>query len=613
MRTLSRLFLFVLLAGAAVAQPPLHFKALQPGTESHSQVLAPPKTRTPARAHWIVQFGANPSSDQLRELAARGATVLSYVPDFALAISAPAGTSFDGLELRWAGRMRPDEKISPLLEKQLVEGSSLSAVVEFYADVDPGDARAIATAAGLVIREHPDLLPYHLLVTGSGNQMRELALWDEVSYIFPASPDLLAGRRVRGCDGGLTGYGSLGQAVALIDDGWAGPSHGSAALSYAFVNLTEQLPADSTESEIVRALSQWAQYAQLTFTPTSDSTAPRTLAVLFASYAHGDGYPFTGPGGVLAHTFYPVPTNPEPIAGDMHFNDSESWKIGADTDVFSVALHEAGHALGLGHSDDPADVMYPYYRKVTGLAQGDITGIQSLYAPQNGTTSPSSPSSPATPTAPAPLVLNAQAPPSSTSASSIAMSGTASGGSGTIQVSWRTNQDAIGTAQGSSNWTIASIPLSTGSNAITIVAQDAKQDQVAQTYFVTRVAAQQPSGPAPPSTPQPPAGNPTPSPAPPNPAPGGNSAPPTINILSPATTTVATSNGSIVVSGTASDNAGVAQITWSASTGGSGVASGTNNWVTPAIPLYVGTTTIIIQASDTAGNTAWRSLTVTRY
>jgi len=54
---------------------------------------------------------------------------------------------------------------------------------------------------------------------------------------------------------------------------------------------------------------------------------------------------------VLAHTFYPSPPNPEPIAGDVHLDDDEEWVIGSDlsvrsVDLFSVSLHELGHALG---------------------------------------------------------------------------------------------------------------------------------------------------------------------------------------------------------------------------------------------------------------------------
>ena len=43
---------------------------------------------------------------------------------------------------------------------------------------------------------------------------------------------------------------------------------------------------------------------------------------------------------------------------------------------------------------------------------------------------------------------------------------------------------------------------------------------------------------------------------------GRTAVPPSITILSPAMTTVATSASSIVVSGTAQDNVGVAQVTW---------------------------------------------------
>ena len=365
--------------------------------------------------------------------------------------------------------------------------------------------------------------------------------------------------------------------------------------------VTQQQPADSVESEIERAYAEWAKYAQVTFTQTNNSTGSQTLAVLFASGAHGDGYPFTGPSGVIAHTFYPYPLNPEPIAGDQHFNNDMSWKIGADVDVFSVALHETGHALGLGHSDSPGDVMYPYYHIVSALGPGDIAAIQQQYAAANGASGPTTPATP--------LTLAIQAPLATTSASSVALNGTTSGGSGSVQVSWSTNQGAAGTAQGSGNWTILAIPLSVGANLITVTASDAIGDQASQSVTITS------------ELPNPPADNPTsgnspgtnpPANPPPTAPTGGDTVPPSMTILSPAMTTVATSASSIVVSGTAQDNVGVAQVTWSSSTGGSGTAIGTANWTTGPIPLYVGMTTIMIYATDTAGNQAWRSITVTR-
>jgi len=586
-------------ASAALALPPIHLKSWKRDAARTESAPGSHKARSPGRSHLLVQFAQNPGPAQVSALASRGVATLSYVPDNVLSVSAPDGVNLAGLGIQWMGRLQPAEKISPELEGQISSPAAIPVVVEFYSDVPASEARTIAIESGLAIQENPDLLPNHLLLLGTGNQLSELAQWDEVSYIFPASQDLIQGNPVHGCAGALTSAGPVGQAIPLVGDGWDGPGLGSANLNYAFVNITQQVPVDSAESEIERAYAEWAKAVQVTFTQTSDATAPQTLAVLFASGAHGDGYPFTS--GVLAHTFYPPPVNAEPIAGDQHFNNDESWKIGADVDVFSVALHETGHALGLGHSDNPADVMYPYYHIVTQLSPGDIAAIQQLYA-ANNSANPVTSQPPATA---APLAVTIQPPAAAiTSSSSTALSGTASGGSGTIQVSWSTNQGAAGTAQGSSNWTIASIPLSVGANVITVAAADSKGDHATQSVTVTE------------QSPSPPADNPPPgSPSTPTSNPGsgaGTTAPPSITILSPALTTLSTSASSIVVSGTASDNAGVAQVTWSSSTGGSGTASGTNNWTTGPIPLYVGITTITVYATDAAGNQAWRSLTVTR-
>ena len=129
-------------------------------------------------------------------------------------------------------------------------------------------------------------------------------------------------------------------------------------------------------------MAEWAKVAQLTFNETTDQHATRSIVFLFATGEHGDGYPFDGPSKVLAHTFYPAPPNTETIAGDMHFDDAEYWRVGSDIDLFSVALHEMGHALGLGHSDKPTAVMYPYYQRVTTLTDEDKNAILALYAAQ---------------------------------------------------------------------------------------------------------------------------------------------------------------------------------------------------------------------------------------
>lgn len=573
-------------AGVLPAQPTLRLRGMEPASSRIQDGIVINKTRSPGRSHFLVQFAEEPGEAQVKALSDRGATVLSYVPEAALSIAMRDGTSLSGLGVRWMGRLKPAEKFSPKLDGELVTGQAPPVLVEFYSDVPESEARGIALQAGAAIHDNPDLLPHYLLIEGTVGQVRRLADWDEVSYIFPASSDLMRGLPVHGCAGALTTNGTVGQAVPLIGNGWDGPGLGSANLNYAFVYVTAQQPQAPVESEIERAYAEWAKYAQLTFTKTNDPTAAQTLAVLFASGAHGDGYPFTGPAGVVAHTFYPFPLNPEPIAGDQHFNNDVSWKIGADVDVFSVALHETGHALGLGHSDSPGDVMYPYYRMVSGLGPGDIAAIQQQYAAAGGSTNSS----------PAQLVLTIQPPPATTSGASIPLSGTTAGGSGPVEVSWSTNQGASGTAQGSSIWTIAALPLSAGANVIAVTAVDANQDQASQSATVTMQV--------------PPADSPS---APTNVGTGTNdTAPPSMNILSPAMTTVATSASSIIVSGTAQDSGGVAQVTWSTSTGEAGIAAGTISWTTGPISLYVGTTTITIYASDAAGNQAWRSITVNR-
>jgi hypothetical protein len=236
-------------------------------------------------------------------------------------------------------------------------------------------------------------------------QYMALALHDEVAYIFPADPALLTGNDLIACAGMLTANGTVGQYANIVH-GWDLDSDNAAHLGYAFGSITPKVPAQLVQSEMVRALNEWSKHTNVIFQPTTVASAPRTVLMKFVSGAHGDAYPFDGPGGILAHTFYPVPINAESIAGDMHLDADENWHVGGDIDIYSVALHEAGHAIGLGHSDKPGDVMYPYYRSHMSLSANDIGAAQTMYglldsaAPVSGGSSPT----PAPAPTPAPKV-----------------------------------------------------------------------------------------------------------------------------------------------------------------------------------------------------------------
>jgi Bacterial Ig domain len=86
---------------------------------------------------------------------------------------------------------------------------------------------------------------------------------------------------------------------------------------------------------------------------------------------------------------------------------------------------------------------------------------------------------------------------------------------------------------------------------------------------------------------------------------------PSIAITAPtsASTFVATGS-SLALGGTASDNVGVTQVTWTNNRGGNGTAAGTTSWSAGAIALQAGTNIITVTARDAAGNTKQATLTV---
>ena len=79
---------------------------------------------------------------------------------------------------------------------------------------------------------------------------------------------------------------------------------------------------------------------------------------------------------VMSITVPPDPFMSGTLSGDMILNSAANLNPG---DLYDVALHEAGLALGLSETTDPTSVMYPVINPNATLSPGDIQNIQSLY------------------------------------------------------------------------------------------------------------------------------------------------------------------------------------------------------------------------------------------
>jgi hypothetical protein len=491
------LFWVLACAGLAAAQPALRYKVALPSEDKAAARPAVGRLDPGAsNSHLVIEFAGRPDAAQIGELRARGVQVLAHVPDHGVLVAVRGAVDLSGMGIVAAGPLPAAVKISPLLEPGAAE-----MVVEFHPDVNLNEARGLVLALGFSLQENPDLGAQRLLLrrqarTRGADSLRALAARDEVAYIFPASAELVRGIPVAPCASAVTELGMLGQYIATVGEGWDGPGRGAAALNYVWGAPTSKLPASQVWAEVQRAMQEWSKVAAIRWSPGVSATAPRTIHVLFGAGHHGDAYAFDGPGGVLAHTFYPAPPNPEPIAGDMHLDEDEAWKVGANVDLFSVALHELGHALGLAHSDDPNAVMYPYYRMAATLQSDDRNAVLRLYAaasaaPPAPTPEPApAPTPPAAPapsdtTAPTLRILNPMTSNVLTSAPTRQISGTAWDNVGVERVSWENSLGGAGAATGTASWS-ASIPLHMGINRVTVRAWDAAGNMSWQTVIITR-------------------------------------------------------------------------------------------------------------------------------
>jgi hypothetical protein len=219
--------------------------------------------------------------------------------------------------------------------------------------------------------------------------MRFLSKWINRSKLA-SKPVARTQLRLEELESRLVPYAASGNAwptpalvtISFVPDG---TQISSGITSNLFSTFNARWSTASWEKVILKAAQAWAQQTNINLAVVPDNGTPLGQG----NYQQGDpgmgdiriaGYNFGSGNNALAYAYQPPPENNYSAAGDIQFNTAQPFNIGTTYDLYTVAAHEFGHALGLDESSTSSAIMYDIYTGVkNGLTSDDVTGIRSIY------------------------------------------------------------------------------------------------------------------------------------------------------------------------------------------------------------------------------------------
>jgi len=170
-------------------------------------------------------------------------------------------------------------------------------------------------------------------------------------------------------------------------------------VSYSLQNpATRQLAQSDVERIAGEAFATWSNAACGSGGPSISAVAyPDVQCNSVPSAGHNnvimfrDGsWPYDDKANAIGFTTLTVDlTDGEIVGADIEINSAnfqivaQGPAINGAYDLPSILTHEAGHFLGLAHSQETTAVMYAFYHPgSTGLTPDDVSGICSVYTPQ---------------------------------------------------------------------------------------------------------------------------------------------------------------------------------------------------------------------------------------